>query len=423
MKKSTYPHFRSSPLVVLVTAYCLMLAGTASATETEKEADAPKLGKYADVMAKLSENVRITAERIQRLDADGKPISLSTADLVKQSRNGKQAGAGLQQPQTAVALDFEGKPITQNKKNDPITAKLKNIHAAQASAPQANTQSEGGKLNPAMLASMQKRLPFGNPPATRQGAASGSAQPASERPGSRWGPVEVPVQAVRAPVLVTRAVPALPDDHVELAANDSLVMKEGPSSSPQKSLVLTNHLGNTHGVLVEEDKLVLSGGLHSTNLRLDDDGAAFADSQTGAAVVVSGVAAGIAPTDATNVGQVQELAQGVVDAAVAPLGARIDGVEGRVQQLDQKINAVEKKLSGGVAMALALSQPVSFAPKSDTAVTGGVATYNGQTAMGFSFNRLVANTETRRTVVSMGVAATTSGRSSACARVGACFSW
>ncbi|WP_147400536.1 hypothetical protein [Acidovorax cavernicola] len=188
---------------------------------------------------------------------------------------------------------------------------------------------------------------------------------------------------------------------------------------PQAALVLTNHLGNTHGVLVEEDKLVLSGGLHSTNLRLDDDGAAFADAQTGAAVVVSGVAEGLAATDAANVGQVHT----VVDAAVAPLGARIDGVEGRVLQLEQKINAVEKKLSGGVAMAMALSQPVSFAPKSTSAVTGGVATYNGQTALGFSFNRLVANTETRRTVVSMGVAATTSGRSSACARVGACFSW
>jgi len=216
------------------------------------------------------------------------------------------------------------------------------------------------------------------------------------------------------------AAPMLPaNQHVALSALDSLVIAPGQAPDPQESLVVTNHLGNTHGVWVGQDKLVLSGGLHSTNLRLDDDGAKFVDAQTGAAVVLGGVAAGVAPTDAVNVEQVHS----VVDAAVTPLGARFDGLDSRVQQLDQKINAVEKKLSGGVAMAMALSQPVSFAPKANSAVTGGVATYNGQTAMGFSFNRLVANTETRRTVVSLGVAATTSGRSSACARVGACFSW
>ena len=184
-------------------------------------------------------------------------------------------------------------------------------------------------------------------------------------------------------------------------------------------MVLTNQLGNTHGVLVTEDKVIVSGGAHSTNMVVDDDGVTFMSSQTGEAVVISGVADGMAPHDAANVGQVQ----GVVDAAVAPLHGRIDGIENAVQRLDQKINAVEKKLSGGVAMALALSQPVSFAPQAKSAVTGGVASYNGQTAMGFSFNRLVTRTETRRTMVSAGVAATTSGRSSASARIGASFSW
>ncbi len=187
----------------------------------------------------------------------------------------------------------------------------------------------------------------------------------------------------------------------------------------KKSMTVTNRLGNTHGLVVEEERTVLSGGAHSTVLELNDDGASFANMQTGAPVVVSGVAAGVAPTDAANVAQVH----GVVDAAVAPLNGRLDGVERGLQRLDQKIDAVEKKLSGGVAMALALSQPVSFAPQSQSAVTGGVATYNGQTAMGFSFNRLLTNTEARRTVVSLGVATTMSGRPSASARIGASFSW
>ena len=208
-------------------------------------------------------------------------------------------------------------------------------------------------------------------------------------------------------------------EHVVIGAHGDLSMAVGEAHPDQIFMTLTNQLGNTHGIVIEEDRVLLSGGAHSTTLTLDDNGLSLRNTQTGAPVVISGVAAGVAPTDAANVGQVHA----VVDAAVVPLNGRLDAVESSVQQLDQKINAVEKKLSGGVAMAMALSQPVSFAPKSTSAVTGGVATYNGRAAMGFSFNRLVANTETHRTVVSLGVAAITSGRSAACARVGASFSW
>ena len=203
--------------------------------------------------------------------------------------------------------------------------------------------------------------------------------------------------------------------YVVMNADGNFRVVEDTPQRKQASMVVTNALGKTHGLLVEEDRVVLSGGVNSTNLQLDDEGATFSDVGTGAAVVVSGVAAGRSTEDAANVGQLQ--------AAVAPLGTRLDGVEDRVQQLDRKIKATEKKLSSGVAMALALNQPVSFAPQSRNAVTGGMATYNGQSALGFSFHRLVADTQTQRTTVSMGVGATTSGRGSACARVGACFSW
>lgn len=227
------------------------------------------------------------------------------------------------------------------------------------------------------------------------------------------------VTPISAALSISPQAPQTKHQHVIVGTYNSFLTHEGSASEPQESLVLTNQLGNTHGVLVTEDKVIVSGGAHSTNMVVDDDGVTFMSSQTGEAVVISGVADGMAPHDAANVGQVQ----GVVDAAVAPLHGRIDGIENAVQRLDQKINAVEKKLSGGVAMALALSQPVSFAPQAKSAVTGGVASYNGQTAMGFSFNRLVTRTETRRTMVSAGVAATTSGRSSASARIGASFSW
>lgn len=205
-------------------------------------------------------------------------------------------------------------------------------------------------------------------------------------------------------------------EHVHIGSNNALSMTVGTA---QASMTMTNSLGNTHGLVVEDDRLVLSGGAHSTTLVLDDSGASFAHAETGAPVVVSGVAAGVSDTDAANVGQVQS----AVSTAVAPIGARLDAIDGSVQRLERKIDSVERKVSGGVAMALALAQPVSFAPQARNAVAGGIASYNGQSAVGFSFNRLVTNTEQRRTVVSVGVAATTSGRATASARAGASFSW
>jgi autotransporter adhesin len=178
-------------------------------------------------------------------------------------------------------------------------------------------------------------------------------------------------------------------------------------------MTLTNGLGNTHGIVVQENQTVISGGTHSTTMTLADGGATFANGQTGGAVIVSGVANGVAATDAANVGQIA--------AAVAPLDARLTTVETNVGILDQRISDVESKMSGGVAMATALTQPVSFAPGALNAVTGGVATYNGQSAVAFGFNRLVMNTSKNRLIVSGGFGVTRDGQSTV--RVGGSFSW
>ena len=106
---------------------------------------------------------------------------------------------------------------------------------------------------------------------------------------------------------------------------------------------------------------------------------------------------------------------------MTPLKARLATVEANVQILDQKISDTESKLSGGIAMATALNQPVSFAPGSKNAVTGGFATYNGHKAAAFSFNRLVINSSSSRMVVSAGLGMTREGQSTA--RIGGSFSW
>lgn len=69
------------------------------------------------------------------------------------------------------------------------------------------------------------------------------------------------------------------------------------------ALTLTNGLGNTHGVVVTESQTTLSGGNLSTSMTLNDNGARFSNSATGAPVTVTGVADGRSDSDAVNVRQ------------------------------------------------------------------------------------------------------------------------
>jgi hypothetical protein len=78
------------------------------------------------------------------------------------------------------------------------------------------------------------------------------------------------------------------------------------------SLTLTNGIGNTHGIVVTEEKTVISGGTTSTTMTLADNGATFADAETGHEVQVHGVDDGTADTDAVNV---RQMSQGVSMAA------------------------------------------------------------------------------------------------------------
>lgn len=69
------------------------------------------------------------------------------------------------------------------------------------------------------------------------------------------------------------------------------------------ALTVTNEEGNTHGVVVTEAQTTLSGGVFSSSMTLDDNGATFSDSATGAPIQVHGVNDGTADFDAINVRQ------------------------------------------------------------------------------------------------------------------------
>ncbi|TDR32227.1 trimeric autotransporter adhesin [Hydromonas duriensis] len=108
---------------------------------------------------------------------------------------------------------------------------------------------------------------------------------------------------------------------------------------------------------------------------------------------ITNVAAGTAPTDAVNVSQLQGLSSTV----------------------DSKINALDDKLSAGVASAIALQAPALVVP-GKTTVRAGVGYFRGQSALGVSMRQTA---ETGRWSLTGGVSASQKGGVAA----GAAIEW
>lgn len=193
-----------------------------------------------------------------------------------------------------------------------------------------------------------------------------------------------------------------------ITSSGAIVMASGTASASQASLTLTNGIGNTHGIVVEEAQTVISGGTRSTSLVLDDRGAKFSNAATGDAVLIGGVADGVDATDAVNKRQLDAQADRITKAMLD------------VQRLGKRLDEVERKAYAGAAAAAALAQPAMFAPDAKSAATVGVASYGGQHAVAVSFNRLVMNDSRGKAMISTGVATSSGGL---LVRAGGSFSW
>lgn len=77
----------------------------------------------------------------------------------------------------------------------------------------------------------------------------------------------------------------------------------GITSQATSALTVTNSLGNTHGVVVQENRTTISGGNYSSSMMLDDSGARFSNAANGGPITVTGVADGRSEFDAVNVRQ------------------------------------------------------------------------------------------------------------------------
>ncbi len=106
--------------------------------------------------------------------------------------------------------------------------------------------------------------------------------------------------------------------HAELDALGNISMVTTAATQASAAVTLTNGAGITHGIVVTEDRTVISGGIQSTTLTLDDNGATFRN-PAGNPAQVTGVADGKNDYDAVNVRQLNQAFSGI--ASVAALAA------------------------------------------------------------------------------------------------------
>jgi len=89
-------------------------------------------------------------------------------------------------------------------------------------------------------------------------------------------------------------------DNDALDTNSRAKLTMDPTSA---ALLVNTDNGESHGITVSQTSTVISGGTTTTILTLDDNGATFADDDTGGPVTVTGVADGVSNYDAVNIRQ------------------------------------------------------------------------------------------------------------------------
>jgi hypothetical protein len=170
-----------------------------------------------------------------------------------------------------------------------------------------------------------------------------------------------------------------------VTVNGSGVAMNGNNAVSTLNGANASFVNNTgHGIVVSGTQTVLSGGTSSTTLTLDDSGATFANSATGAPVRVSGIAAGTGPTDMVNYSQLQNS---------------------------------EKMLSRGIAATSAIANIPQVDQDKTFSIGAGVGGYNGSTAIALGGSYRVAP----NAVLKASVAGGTGGKP--VVGMGGAFSW
>ena len=166
----------------------------------------------------------------------------------------------------------------------------------------------------------------------------------------------------------------------------NIVMKGSNGATESKAeLTLTNGIGNTHGVEVYENRTVLSGGEHSSNMRLDDGGATFYNSATSAPIRVTGVADGTTDFDAVNFRQLQKANMGI--AAVSALAAIPGTIPGKIFAIGAGYGYFENESAVAIGVKALLGSRISVTVGGGMSVGRGASSSSTITANGgFSYS-------------------------------------
>ena len=148
------------------------------------------------------------------------------------------------------------------------------------------------------------------------------------------------------------------DDSLDTNARAKLSM--APTSA---SLLVNTDSGVSHGISIDQERTVISGGTTSTSLTLDDDGATFQNDDTGGPARVMGVANGVNQYDAVNMGQFRS----------------------EVDRLDNRID----KAYSGIASVAALAAIPAPVPGKTVSVGLGFGNFENQSAIALGGKALV----------------------------------
>ena len=158
----------------------------------------------------------------------------------------------------------------------------------------------------------------------------------------------------------------------------------GTTTQTTAALTVTNALGNTHGLVVQQNQTVISGGNNSTSFTLNDNGATFANSATGAPVKVTGVADGVNSYDAVNVRQLHGVYAGVAGTAAM---ANIPAIQsGKTYALGIGVGGFKGQGAVAVGAAIRLSDHAQLRASLSSGLNNDTGSRNTAVAVGAGFS-------------------------------------
>lgn len=182
-----------------------------------------------------------------------------------------------------------------------------------------------------------------------------------------------------------------------------------PVTPPTNKAVLgvQNIAGSVNGITANGNNVNLRGGTGGqTTLRLDDMGASFATLGV-APARVGGVAAGVLPNDAVNKRQLDDLS------------AQVNQFDGRITNLENRVEKIDKRMSAGIASTMAAVNIPQVDSDKTFAVGVGLGSYNSESALAVGASYRVADDA----VLKASVASGSGSGSKAAFGIGAAMSW